>query len=156
MIPEPKLSHLYQEMILDHNKNPRNFKEIASPTHYSHGVNALCGDDYHIYLVVDGAGVIQDVGFKGAGCAISKASASILTTLVKGKTVAEASALTGNFIGFMTGENAPKDAETAKAVLGKMIIFEGVKEFPIRVKCATLSWHAFEDALHDVKEYDQE
>jgi nitrogen fixation NifU-like protein len=153
MIPEPKLSQLYQELILDHNKNPRNYGEIDHPTHYSHGVNVLCGDDYHLYLIVDPSGVIRDVAFKGSGCAISKASASILTTLVKGKTVAEASAMTGSFLHFMTGDTPPGDA---RAALGKMVVFEGVKEFPVRVKCATLSWHAFQDALNDVKESDQE
>ena len=144
MIPEPRLNQLYQEVILDHNRNPRNFKEISKPTHYSHGVNPLCGDDYHLYLTLDDHGIIQDIGFKGKGCAISKASASILTTLVKGKSREEAKALQDNFISFMTQE---EKAAAAKSKIDRMSLFEGVKEFPIRVKCATLSWHALQDAL---------
>ncbi len=148
MIPEPKLSHLYQEVILDHNKNPRNFKELEKPTQYSHGYNALCGDDYHLYLLVDSNGIIQDIGFKGAGCAISKASASMLTTLVKGKTVEEALKIKNAFVEFMTKDQPEGEA---KALIGRMTMFSGVKEFPIRVKCATLGWHTLGDALKDVK-----
>jgi nitrogen fixation protein NifU and related proteins len=142
MIPEPKLSDLYQEVILDHNKRPRNFKEIENPTHYAHGYNALCGDDYHLYLVVDAQGVIQDVGFKGQGCAISKASASILTTLIKGKSLEEAKTLASTFIDFLVKENPAG----MKSKVGRLSIFEGVREFPVRVKCATLSSHALQDA----------
>ena len=144
MIPEPKLNQLYQEVILDHNRNPRNYKSIEKPTHYSHGVNPLCGDDYHLYLTVDASGRIQDVGFQGKGCAISKASASILTTLVKGKTLEEALNLQECFVGFMTQED---QAAQLKTKIDRMTLFEGVKEFPIRVKCATLGWHALRDAL---------
>lgn len=143
--PEPKLSHLYQEVILDHNKNPRNFKEISQATQYSHGRNPLCGDDYHLYLVTDNAGTIQDIGFHGSGCAISKASASIMTTLVKGKSVRDAAGLKNDFVTAMTKDNFAD----AKSKIGKMAIFEGVKEFPVRVKCATLIWHALDDALKD-------
>ncbi len=144
MIPEPRLSHLYQEVILDHNSRPRNFKEIEKPTHHSHGLNPLCGDDYHLYLTVDREGVIQDIGFKGAGCAISKSSASILTTLVKGKSAKEAENLKQHFIHFLTNKEV---AEAARKAIGKMSIFEGVREFPVRVKCATLIWHTLADAL---------
>ncbi|MCM8775354.1 MAG: SUF system NifU family Fe-S cluster assembly protein [Candidatus Omnitrophica bacterium] len=146
MIPEPQLSRLYQEVILDHNRNPRNFKEIPNPTQYSHGYNPLCGDDYHLYLVIDESGVIADAGFMGSGCAISKSSASIMTTLIKGKTVSEIAALKDNFLEFMT--QAPLPA-SAKSAVGRMAMFEGVREFPIRVKCATLIWHALADALKD-------
>ncbi|MFA6600438.1 MAG: SUF system NifU family Fe-S cluster assembly protein [Candidatus Omnitrophota bacterium] len=144
--PEPKLSHLYQEVILEHNRSPRNFKEIPNPTHYSHGHNALCGDDYHLYFIVDAGGVIRDVGFQGAGCAISKSSASMLTGLVKGKTVREALELKNRFVEFMTsdGLSAPQ-----KEAVGRLALFEGVREFPVRVKCATLSWHALGDALKE-------
>jgi nitrogen fixation NifU-like protein len=148
MIPEPKLSHLYQEVILEHNRHPRNYREIQNPTHYSHGHNALCGDDYHLYLVVDGEGIIQDIGFQGAGCAISKSSASLLTTLVKGRNVRDAEALKACFVEFMTHDGMTQEQ---KDKLGRLIMFEGVKEFPIRVKCATLGWHALGDALKDTR-----
>ena len=148
MIPEPRLAALYQDVILDHNKNPRNFRVIEKPTQYSHAMNPLCGDDFHLYLAVDHEGILRDVGFHGAGCAISKASASIMTTLVKGKTLAEASKLKDSFLALMTNES-PEDA--LKLEVGRMILFEGVREFPVRVKCATLIWHALQDALADVK-----
>ena len=147
-IPEPKLGHLYQEVILDHNHRPRNFKTIPSATQYSHGVNPLCGDDYHLYLVTDAGGTIQDVGFQGAGCAISKASASMMTAFIKGKTVKDAAGLRENFLKLMTEDSAPS---AVKEAIGRTIIFEGVKEFPVRVKCATLIWQALGDALKDVK-----
>lgn len=146
MIPEPKLENLYQEVILDHNRRPRNFKELTDATQYSHGVNALCGDNYHLYLKVNPQGTIEDVAFQGAGCAISKSSASVMTSLIKGKTVAEAAALKENFLNLMTKENASVSDDQ----VGRMIIFKGVKEFPVRVKCATLIWHALADALKDV------
>ncbi len=143
--PEPKLSHLYQEVILDHNKNPRNFKEIENPTCYSHGFNPLCGDDYHIYVVASG-GTVQDVAFKGQGCAISKASASIMTTMVKGKTTEQALKLDKEVLQLLTKDDlGPGIRENS----GRMVIFEGVKEFPVRVKCATLAWQALADALKD-------
>ena len=146
MISEPKLENLYQEVILDHNRRPRNFKEMSDATQYSHGVNALCGDNYHLYLKVNPQGVIEDVGFQGAGCAISKSSASLMTTLIKGKTIREAGDLRTNFLNLMTKEGSSGEAE-----VGRMIIFKGVKDFPVRVKCATLIWHALGDALKDVK-----
>ncbi len=145
-VPEPKLQNLYQEVILDHNRNPRNFREIANATQYSHGVNPLCGDDYHLYLNVDAGGVIQDVGVKGSGCAISKSSASMMTTFVKGKSVGEAETLKNSFLELLTHD--PVSEQTRKQV-GRLILFEGVKEFPIRVKCATLAWQALADALKD-------
>ncbi|MBU3759009.1 MAG: SUF system NifU family Fe-S cluster assembly protein [Candidatus Omnitrophica bacterium] len=145
MIPEPRLNNLYQEVILDHNKNPRNFKEIHSPTCYSHGVNPLCGDDYHLYLSIQN-GVIEDVGFQGSGCAISKSSASLMTTLIKGKTPQDAARLGGHVMALMTSHEKNEDT---RAKAGKMVIFEGVRDFPVRVKCATLIWHALNDALKD-------
>jgi len=148
MIPEPRLKQLYQDVILDHNRRPRNFKELANATQYAHGYNPLCGDDYHLYLVVDEKEIIQEVGFKGSGCAISKSSASMMTTFVKGKTVQEVAKLKDNFLVLMTQDDVP---EAAKSEVGRMTIFEGVKEFPVRVKCATLIWHTLEDALKDVE-----
>ncbi len=142
-IPEPKLQNLYQEVILDHNKNPRNYKEIKEPTVSSHGYNALCGDDYHLYLnVADGK--ISDVGFQGNGCAISKSSASLLTTLIKGKTLQEVTRLDENVLQLLTQDQIP---QTVREGSGRMVILEGVKEFPVRVKCATLIWRTLEDAL---------
>lgn len=146
MISEPKLENLYQEVILDHNRNPRNFKELDHPTHYSHGINPLCGDDYHLYLKINPTGVLEDIGFQGAGCAISKSSASMMTALVKGKALPDIEKLKNNFLNLMT-----KDKGASESEVGRMIIFEGVKEFPVRVKCATLAWHALADALKDAK-----
>lgn len=142
--PEPRLDHLYQEVILDHNRNPRNFHEIKNPTHYSHGFNPLCGDDYQLYLKVDSQKKIQEVGFVGNGCAISKSSASIMSTLLKDKTADEAKQLAENFVELLTKDNI---SEIARKNVGRLSMFEGVKEFPVRVKCATLIWHALQDAL---------
>ncbi len=146
--PEPKLSKLYQEVILDHNSRPRNFKEIQSPTQYSHGYNPLCGDDYHIYLQTDANGIVQDIGFQGSGCAISKSSASMMTTFAKGKSVQEIAGIKDSFLHMLTRD---KISDEERSKIGRLTIFEGVKEFPVRVKCATIAWHALEDALKDVK-----
>ena len=145
-VPEPRLGQLYQDVILDHNRRPRNFKEIASPTQYAHGVNPLCGDDFHLYLQVDPQGTIQDIGFQGNGCAISKASASMMTTLVKEKKLKDAEEMKNAFIEMLTKDNLESGT---KDKVGRMTIFEGVKEFPVRVKCATLIWHTLGDALKD-------
>ncbi|MBI4352396.1 MAG: SUF system NifU family Fe-S cluster assembly protein [Candidatus Omnitrophica bacterium] len=145
--PEPvevKLDDLYQEVILDHNRRPRNYGKLPEANAYSHGVNPLCGDDYHLYLLVDEKGIIQKVRFEGQGCAISKSSASIMTTVVEGKSAGEAETLKEAFIGLLTKEGV-SEAERSRA--GRLKVFEGVKQFPIRVKCATLAWHALEDAL---------
>ena len=141
-----KLSDLYQEVILDHNKRPRNFGKLAKHDHSAHGKNPLCGDDYFLYLSVDGSGNIEKVGFEGSGCAISKASASMMTTYIKGKQIREAQQIKDAFLELLTEEIA---SDPAKEKIGRMIIFEGVKEFPVRVKCATLIWHALADALKD-------
>jgi len=143
--PEPQLDHLYQEVILDHNRRPRNFKEIPEAKYYAHGVNPLCGDDYHLYLQIDEDGVIQDIGFQGSGCAISKSSSSIMTSMVKGKNIPEITKLKENFLEMMTKEEVTEELLSS---VGRLTLFQGVKEFPIRVKCATLIWHALEDAIH--------
>lgn len=140
------LSEIYQEVILDHNRRPRNFKVLTDASHSSHGINPLCGDDYYLYLKVGAQDVIEEVGFQGTGCAISRASASMLTQAIKGKPVREASALKERFIALATrdcvvGVKDPK-------ILGSLIAFEGVRRFPVRVKCATLIWHTLEDALN--------
>jgi len=142
-IPEVKLDELYQEVILDHNKKPRNYGELKDATHSSHGLNPLCGDDYYLYLKVNGDQTVEEVMFTGQGCAISKSSASILTTLAKGKAVQTIMNLKDSFINLLT-----KDvADDQKKDLGKLLMYEGVKQYPIRIKCATLIWHALDDAL---------
>ncbi|MBI3251863.1 MAG: SUF system NifU family Fe-S cluster assembly protein [Candidatus Omnitrophica bacterium] len=143
---EVKLNDLYQEVILDHNRRPRNFRKPEGATHYSHGRNPLCGDDYHLYLKVDGSGKIESVGFEGSGCAISKSSASMMTSFIEGKPVKDAEALKNQFLRFLTRDPVSEDT---RAAVGRLKIFEGVRQFPVRVKCATLIWHALEDALAD-------
>lgn len=138
-----ELSDLYQEVILEHNKNPRNFREISDADQYADGKNPLCGDALRVYVSLDGD-TVTDVAFKGSGCAISKASASMMTQAVKGKTKDEAEAIFGEFHGMVTGE---LDIETDDNNLGKLKIFAGVLEFPARVKCASLSWHTLNAAL---------
>lgn len=138
-----ELSDLYQEVILEHNKNPRNFREISDADQYADGKNPLCGDALRVYVSLDGE-TVTDVAFKGSGCAISKASASMMTQAVKGKTKHEAEVIFGEFHKMVTGE---LDIETAENDLGKLKIFAGVLEFPARVKCASLSWHTLNAAL---------
>jgi len=139
-----ELSDLYQETILEHNKNPRNFREIADASKKALGNNPLCGDALQVYVSMDDD-TITDVAFKGSGCAISKASASMMTQAVKGKTRAEAESIFGEFHDMVTGK---LDTETDENHLGKLKIFSGVLEFPARVKCASLSWHTLNAALH--------
>ena len=138
-----ELSDLYQEVILEHNKNPRNFREIENATREATGNNPLCGDALRVYVEMEDDKV-KDVAFKGSGCAISKASASMMTQAVKGKTREEAEVLFDEFHKMVTGE---LDAETEENHLGKLKIFAGVLEFPARVKCASLSWHTLYAAL---------
>ena len=144
-----RLNDLYQEVILDHNKRPRNFGRVEDANHSAHGKNPLCGDDYFLYLATDGSGKIRKVGFEGSGCAISKASASMMTTLVQGKSVKEAETLKDNFIHLLTDNMVSK--ETISNV-GSLKIFEGVRQFPIRVKCAALIWRTLEAALKSEKD----
>ena len=138
-----ELNDLYQEVILDHNKNPRNFREIASATQTADGNNPLCGDALRVYVEMEDD-LVKDVAFKGSGCAISKASASMMTQVVKGKTREEAEVLFDEFHKMVTGE---LDADAEENHLGKLKIFAGVLEFPARVKCASLSWHTLHAAL---------
>ncbi len=136
------LRELYQEVILDHNKNPHNFRKMDDPDGFAHGNNPLCGDQIDVYLKIK-EGIVTDVSFKGAGCAICTSSASMMTMALKGKTEAEAEALFNSFHHALTEDEAhPEDVE-----LGKLKVLTGVKEFPIRVKCATLAWHTFVAAL---------
>ena len=138
------LGELYQQVILDHNKAPRNFREVPDANHTANGHNPLCGDKITLWVKVDG-GVIEDVGFLGQGCAISQASASVMTTVVKGKTVAEAEQLFTAFHGMVTGTVEP-DRQTLGT---KLWAFSGGKEFPARVKCANLPWHTLHAALQE-------
>ena len=134
---------LYQQVILDHNKSPRNFGVMEDPDFEAEGYNALCGDQFRVYLRMKD-GTIEEVQFEGSGCAISKSSASIMTTLLKGKTRKEAELLFDNFRDMITSN--PDTSIDAKE-LGKLVVFSGVREFPIRIKCATLAWHTLLAAL---------
>ncbi|QID16163.1 SUF system NifU family Fe-S cluster assembly protein [Nitrogeniibacter mangrovi] len=136
------LRGLYQELILDHGRRPRNFGPLPEANRDAEGVNPLCGDQLHLHLKVED-GRIVDLRFDGHGCAISTASASLMTQALKGRTVAEAEALFDAFHALMTGTPAP-DA----APLGKLEVLAGVREFPTRIKCATLAWHTLAAALH--------
>jgi nitrogen fixation NifU-like protein len=140
-----ELSELYQQVILDHNKKPRNFHKLENANRSAEGYNPLCGDHLNVYLHVEDDQV-KDVSFEGSGCAISKASASMMTQAVKGKSKQEAEALFNEFHRMATGE---LDEENEPNNLGKLTIFAGVRDFPARVKCATLSWHTMHAALNE-------
>ncbi len=137
------LRELYQEVILDHTKHPRNYHALADATAKATGNNPLCGDRITLYLKLDGDRIV-DASFQGQGCAISKSSASLMTDTIKGRTKAEAEALFDRFHEMITGR--PGSAADAK-VLGKLAVFQGVSEFPLRVKCASLAWHTLKSAL---------
>lgn len=137
------LRDLYQEVILEHSKHPRNFRFPEPSTHEGEGYNPLCGDRLTLKLRVGDDGRIEDIGFQGSGCAISTASASTLTEVLMGKTVDEAHALFRAFHAVVTGEDAMPDPDA----LGKLAVFTGVSAYPMRVKCATLAWHTLEQAL---------
>jgi nitrogen fixation protein NifU and related proteins len=139
-----ELRDLYQEVILDHSKRPRNFHALPSANRKAEGYNPLCGDRETVYLQVEGD-VLKDVAFEGSGCAISTASASMMTESLKGKTKAEADALFQRFHGLITGASEGRAA--GAPALGKLEVFSGVREFPVRVKCATLPWHTLKAAL---------
>ncbi|MCH7692439.1 MAG: SUF system NifU family Fe-S cluster assembly protein [Proteobacteria bacterium] len=146
------LRELYQEVILDHAKQPRNFGHPPGCNRQAKGHNPLCGDRLTVYLTIEG-GVVTDAAFDGAGCAISMASASLMTEMVKNKTEAEAHSLFKVFHAMVAGDQA-ENAENAGdgADLGKLTVFSGVREYPVRVKCATLPWHAFAAALKGTQE----
>jgi nitrogen fixation protein NifU and related proteins len=142
------LRDLYQEVILEHSKAPRNFKKLATANHHAEGFNPLCGDRFTVYLELEGD-TVRDIAFQGSGCAISKASASMMTQTIKGKTIAEAEHLFRNFHKFVISRSRE---ESDSAELGKLAVFSGVSEFPARVKCATLAWHTLQAALEDKQE----
>jgi nitrogen fixation protein NifU and related proteins len=147
MTTDPR-QELYQQTILEHNRSPRNFKKIEKPSHFAEGYNPLCGDHLNIYMSVNDKGILQDIGFDGSGCAISKASASMMTTALKGKTVAEAQALFEQFHKLIIGDLKP---DRDKNDLGKLTVFSGIWQYPARVKCAVLCWHTMKGALDKVK-----
>ena len=138
------LRELYQTVILDHNKKPRNFCKPDGANREANGWNPLCGDKVTVYLTVDDDGVVEEVGFQGSGCAISTASASMMTQVVKGKTVDEALELFDRFHEMVAG---PPAVDADLGALGKLTVFSGVREYPMRVKCATLAWHTLRSAV---------
>ncbi|HIE42832.1 MAG: Fe-S cluster assembly sulfur transfer protein SufU [Nitrospinaceae bacterium] len=138
-------NELYQQVILDHNRKPKNFHAIENASHSCQGINPLCGDDITVYLNVDEeAGKIDEVSFQGSGCAISKASTSMMTTFLKGKSVDEARLIKDEFHKMILGE---MDPEKEVHHLGKLTLFMGIREFPSRTKCASLAWHTLVGAL---------
>lgn len=136
------LRELYQDVILEHNKKPRNFGVLDPHTHDAHGHNPLCGDDYHVYLFVED-NIVKAITFDGAGCAISKAAASMMTARIKGKTLDEARVLVDEFRRMMAGEESESEGEH----LGHLRVFQGVAQLPNRIKCAVLPWHTLNAAL---------
>lgn len=145
---DQELRELYQQVILDHNKAPRNFRKIENPSRFAEGYNPLCGDHLDIYLSFDN-GNISDISFQGSGCAISKASASLMTSMIKGKSKEDAEKLFHRFHDLVTGKLGDNpDIED----LGKLAVFAGVREFPARVKCASLAWHTMMNAIEGKQE----
>jgi nitrogen fixation NifU-like protein len=147
------LRDLYQDVILEHSKAPRNYRQQPAANHKAEGFNPLCGDHFTVFITLDGD-TIQDISFQGSGCAISKASASMMTQKLKGKTKAEAEELFNRFHNLVTGH--PGTDPNAEAELGKLEVFSGVSEFPVRVKCATLAWHTLNAALEGKQEISTE
>ena len=146
------LRDLYQELIVDHSKKPRNFREIPDANHCADGFNPLCGDKLRLYVDVDDEGIIRDAAFTGSGCAISTASASIMTGMIKNQPVERARDMFQTFHTLVTRPHEEFDPADAGLGLGKMAVFAGVNEFPARVKCATLAWHTLKNALEDKEE----
>ena len=140
----PELRELYQEVILDHGKRPRNFRTMDAPTHHADGFNPLCGDKVHLKLVVKD-GIIQEAAFQGHGCAISTASASMMTGMLKGMEVLQATQLAEKVRALVSGSD--EEAAAVRDKVGKLSVFSGVREYPARVKCATLVWHTLKSAL---------
>jgi nitrogen fixation NifU-like protein len=138
-----EMRELYQEMILDHHRHPRNYGKLPDANRHAEGFNPLCGDRVTVYVAIEGDR-IRDISFEGSGCAICMASCSLMTEAIKGRSLVEAEALFGRFHDLLTDDATVTDEE----VLGKLAVFEGVREFPVRVKCATLPWHAFRAAVH--------
>ena len=145
-LPVDDLRELYQEVILDHNQTPQNFGQLESPTHSGDGYNPLCGDKLQLHLEVEGDRV-KDIRFNGSGCAISKASSSIMTTVVKGKSTTEVESLFDSFHQLVTTGKSNRNN------LGKLVVMAGVHKYPARVKCATLAWHTLKNCLSGISEF---
>jgi nitrogen fixation protein NifU and related proteins len=146
-----ELSELYQQVILDHNKKPRNFRKLETANHSAEGYNPLCGDHLTVYLNLED-NAVKEISFEGSGCAISKAAASMMTQAVKGKSKQQAEQLFTEFHGMVTGDmdnDEDEDEENGAGDLGNLRVFAGVREFPVRVKCATLAWHTMHAALNN-------
>lgn len=143
---KPELRELYQQIILDHNRAPRNFKQVDGANRVAQGHNPLCGDKLQVYLRVSDDDVIDDIGFQGSGCAISKASASLMTEALKGRSIEQAEDLFEKFHRMVTGNASEPNGQK----LGKLAAFAGVKQFPARVKCASLPWHTVRAAIENV------
>jgi len=141
-----ELRDLYQQVIVDHNKSPRNFGKLDSFNHEADGYNPLCGDRLHVYLNVNDTGIIENVSFEGEGCAISVASASLMTDALKGTPVAD---FQQRFEGFQHMVTSDLDEEPDTGVMGKLAVLSGVREFPSRIKCASLCWHTMKSAIED-------
>jgi nitrogen fixation NifU-like protein len=139
---------LYQQTILEHNRNPRNFGKLEGATHQAEGYNPLCGDHLWVYVIVGPGGIIENASFDGSGCAISKASASMMTATLKGKSMAEANVLFEEFHHLVKGELKP---DLQPNHLGKLTVFSGIWQYPARVKCASLCWHTMHGALEKTK-----
>ena len=144
---DASLRDLYQEVILDHGRNPRHFGKLEGASHEAQGHNPLCGDRVHLYLKLDGAGRVADVAFEGKGCAISIASASMMTDLILGKTAEEAKALAEAFYHLAKGEAA--EGAVKAEDMERLEVMSGISQFPMRVKCATLAWHTFDAACEN-------
>jgi nitrogen fixation NifU-like protein len=144
---DPTLRDLYQEVILDHGRNPRHFGVMTGASHEAHGHNPLCGDRVHLFLKIDASGRVEDVAFDGKGCAISMASASMMADIIIGKEVGEARTLAEAFYHLAKGE--PIASNVAADDLERLEVMSGVSQFPMRVKCATLAWHTFEAAFEE-------
>jgi nitrogen fixation protein NifU and related proteins len=142
------LRDLYQEVILDHHRKPRNFHKLHHANKQADGYNPLCGDKISVYLQIEN-GIVKDIGFVGTGCAISTASASMMTESLKGKTEAEAKMIFERFHHLVTDHS---ESQPDPALLGKLVVFSGVREYPVRVKCATLAWHTLRAALEGRQE----
>lgn len=145
---QEELRELYRELILDHARSPRHFGKLDSATHSAEGINPLCGDKLKLYFSIGADGIINDAKFEGSGCAISVASASLLTETVIGKKSDVALEFFAALVSRLAGRSDDADAPMADIDLGKLVALEGVKEFPSRVKCATLAWHALNSAIH--------
>ena len=147
-MPYDSQSELYQQVILEHNKKPRNCRKLKGATHSAEGYNPLCGDHLIVYLHINNDNIIDDISFEGDGCAISKASSSMMTAELKGKPIDEAKDLFDQFHKLITGE---LDPEKDKHTLGKLAVFSGIWHFPARVKCASLAWHTMNGAIKHEK-----